>query len=222
MTRLAFVLLLLVATAACADGQSPVPPTAPTLRVTISGTVYEHGPFGQRPLPNTPVDVSSRWLYFIPTVVTDVNGRYSAQGHEQTEYKARVDSPGFYQPCYAGTFLQSLPVTLDAHVVSGDTLVSTGLPETLPLIDPVVRGRVFERTPHGEQPIAGASVIVDFGDYENLRSPAPFITTLTDNQGRYVVCGAASGTIRVRASGYDGDAEVIPSPTSYDFVLVRR
>lgn len=210
--------------AACGQDRAPGWPTAPTPPVAISGTVYEHGPFGQRPLANIPLDVSSRWTYFIPMVVTDANGRYSARGHEQTEYKARVDAQGYYQPCYAGTFLRSLEVTLDAHVVSGDTLVSSGMPATLPLIDPVISGQVFERTNQGNRPISGASVIVDFADYDTIPGPAPFITTLTDRQGRYTVCGTAGGLIRVWASGFNGDATAIdPNRNSnYDFAMVRR
>ena len=211
--------------AACgAENSQSWPPTSPTPRVSISGTVYEHGPLGQRPLANAPVDVSSRWDYFIPMVVTDANGRYSAKGFGETEYKARVDSPEYYQPCYASAFLRSLDVTIDAHVVSGATLTSTGLPASVPLKDPIVSGRVVERTAQGDRPIPGASVIVDFADYDTIPGPAPFITTLTDSQGHYVVCGTAIGTIRVRATGYDGDARGIDlsRPTAHDFALVRR
>ena len=210
--------------AACGQDRASGWPTAPMPPVAISGTVYEHGPFGQRPLANIPLDVSDRWTYSIPMVVTDAVGRYSARGHEQTEYKARIDAPGYFQPCYAGTFLRSLEVTLDAHVVSGDTLVSSGMPSTLPLVEPVISGQVFERTPQGNRPISGASVVVDFADYDTIPGPAPFITTLTDSQGRYTVCGTTGGLIRVWASDFDGDAKAIAPDriSTFDFALVRR
>ena len=225
MNRFALALLSGVVFSACgAESSESWPPTSPTPRVSISGTVYEHGPFGQRPLANAPVDVSSRWDYFIPTVVTGADGRYSAKGFGETEYKARVDAQGYYQPCYASAFLRSLNVTIDAHVVSGATLVSDGLPATLPRIEPVVSGRVFERTAQGDRPIPGASVVVDFGDNDTLPSPALFITTLTDSQGRYLVCGVAAGLLRVGASGFDGDASALNTArtSTYDFALVRR
>ena len=112
----------------------------------------------------------------------------------------------------------------DNRNVARMALLLAGLPASVPLKDPIVSGRVVERTAQGDRPIPGASVIVDFADYDTIPGPAPFITTLTDSQGHYVVCGTAIGTIRVRATGYDGDARGIDlsRPTAHDFALVRR
>jgi hypothetical protein len=64
---------------------------------------------------------------------------------------------------------------------------------------------VFESTPQGTRPIAGASVSLGGDDVD----PRLGSTTLTDAAGRYVVCPALPGTgtdtyglVRARREGY--------------------
>jgi hypothetical protein len=49
----------------------------------------------------------------------------------------------------------------------------------------VLDGYVFEQTPHGQQPISGASVILDFTGGMGW---APSARTVSDARGHYVLC----------------------------------
>ena len=213
--------------AAC-DGSHEDGPTGPSEQVVISGAVYEYGPFGAKPLANAPLDVSPRSMARIPFAVTDAEGQYTTTASPDLEYKLRVDAPGYYQPCYAGTFVSHAPATLNASVVSGDFLMSSGIPASMPLSMPLVSGRVFERSPQGTtKPIVGALVVADFSDPDFGGGPTPAASTLSDAEGFYVLCGIPNGIrIRATAPGYiekELAVDITPSISKgHDFELVRR
>ena len=137
-------------------GDTPASPTPDLTGPIISGTVYEYGPFGRRPAANLPLDISPMADYATPSAVTDAVGRYTSRRQSNAvglEFKVRVDAPGYYQPCYAGTLLRS-ETTLDAHVVSGSVLSTSGVPPSMPVAEIFLSGRVFERTAQGDRAIA--------------------------------------------------------------------
>ena len=75
----------------------------------------------------------------------------------------------------------------DVYLVSDALLSTTGLPGSMPIVHPVLTGRVFHRTELGELPIAGASVVLDFSGGMGW---APSARTMTDASGRYLLCNA--------------------------------
>jgi hypothetical protein len=112
-------------------------------------------------------------------------GRYSVSGVPAGAISiAPAGASGYYAPCPAGDFVGSDRV-FDVHVVSATLLSTTGAPADTPQLGTIwVSGVVFERTPEGRQPIAGASVNLA-GDGSDPRIGS---TTLTDAAGRYLVC----------------------------------
>ena len=206
-------------------GDPPASPSPDLNGPVISGTVYEYGPFGQRPLANAPLDISATEDYRIPTAVTDAVGRYTSTQQSNAlggALKVRVDAPGYYQPCIAATVLRS-ETTLDAHVISGSVLSTSGVPPSMPVAEIVVSGRVFERTPSGDRPIPGATVIGDSSDPDNFNNPTPAATTLTDASGRYVLCGLNEG-MKIIAStvGYQSSYSGVGVGGTIDFALAPR
>jgi hypothetical protein len=203
-------------------GDPPASPSPEPNGPVISGTVFEYGPFGRRPLAGAPLDISATFVYSIPSAVTDDVGRYTSTRQSNalgSEYKVRVDAPGYYQPCYAGTVVSS-QTTLDAHVVSGSILLMSGVPSSMPVTDIVVTGLVFERTAQGDRPIAGATVIGDSADPDFSSSPTPAATTRTDASGRYVLCGLKMGMqIVATAVGYRTRAGSFQAGGTLDFEL---
>jgi hypothetical protein len=155
--------------------------------------------------------------------MSDATGRYSATAAANLEYKVRVDLPAFRQPCFAGVVVTGDRV-LDVHVVAGSTLASSGLPASYPVAQPAVSGRVFEITAQGERPIAGASVIADFADPDFSNSSVPAATTLTDTEGRYVLCNVRTGIgLIVTTAGFRQTSKGIDlaRTSTYDFELTR-
>ena len=206
-------------------GDPPASPSPDLNGPVISGTVYEYGPFERRPLANAPLDISPKSDYMIPSAVTDAVGRYTSTRQSNVlggEFKVRVDVPGYYQPCYAGTVLRS-ETTLDAHVVSGSVLSTSGVPSSMPVVEIVVSGQVFDRTAQGDRPIPGATVIGDSSDPDFSNNPTPAATTLTDGSGRYVLCGLRVGMgIIASADGYQANSRGFSESRILDFRLIPR
>lgn len=206
-------------------GDPPASPSPDLNGPVISGTVYEYGPFERRPLANAPLDISPKEDYRIPSAVTDAVGRYTSTRQSNAlglEYKVRVDSPGYYQPCLAGTVLRA-ETTLDAHVVSGSVLSTSGVPPSMPVAEIFVSGRVYERTAQGDRPIPGATVIGNSSDPDFPDNPTPAATTLTDASGRYVLCGLRVGMgIIASAVGYQANSSGFSESGTLDFRLIPR
>jgi hypothetical protein len=79
----------------------------------------------------------------------------------------------------------------DVYLVSNHLLATTGVPSSMPIVPPVLTGRVFERTSDGARSIAGASITLDFTGGMGW---APSATTMTDAAGRYVLCNVVDIT----------------------------
>jgi hypothetical protein len=142
-----------------------------------------------RPLANTPVNIS---LFApprvvpaetpLPQVITDADGRYVV--HDLPHgYSVRLQAgtlfyPGWLHPCGAAA-LMNADAVVDIEVVD-----SAEAPRTI-RDSPRISGVVYESTPEGRRPIAGASV-----GYEPLcwTGEFPSAWTRTDANGRYELC----------------------------------
>ena len=224
MTRtLPLVCLLLLATACGEDRSAPVAPSAPPALVGLSGTVYEYTPTGRRLLPNVPLDISVEYQSWPPQLTSDAEGRYGILKRPGSALKVRAESPGYSQPCRAGTILNG-DTTVDVHLVSDTILIATGTPDSMPVAQRQISGHVYERTPSGTQPVSGARIV---GDFSAGFGWAPSATTLTDATGNYLLCGL-EGDLGVELTafkdGYAGAAVSInlDLSTTYDIELQHR
>jgi hypothetical protein len=173
-------------------------------------------------------------------VTSDATGRYSLSGVPLT-YEGRsvnvsiapAPGSGYYAPCPNGGTVTS-DRTFDVHIVSAGLLGSAGAPSMLPRLGSIwVSGRVFENTPQGIRPVAGASVhLVDAGPGENATDPRFSSNTLTDAKGEYLVCPPIPGTgtdidamLRAERDGYQPASRSAFLGWDYsgvDFELVRN
>ncbi len=223
------LLLLLIATAACAESQSPAGPSgpvSPTLFV-LSGTVYEHSPSGLQPLGGVPLEIPLSTASPVPFHTTNPDGQYRAEfeGWRGPGLRTvRVVIPGYRQPCRAAITLVDGENILDVHVVRESVLSTSGIPSSMPIVEPYVFGRVFERTAQGDLPVKGALVSGEFG-WDLRDEPLVEVTTLTDATGHYLLCRVEAATgVSVVASGYRlARATVnLAAARAYDFALERR
>ena len=232
MTRLRSALCLAFLVAACGDDRTSVVATAPSpaIDVVLSGTVYEHGPFGRRPLASVPLDITelNPWVRSEPQFVSDAEGRYRFEiaGWQMPRggygVRVRAAAPGYRQPCRVRATLMA-DTTLDVHLVSDTTLSEYGIPPSLPISEPRLHGRVLDRTKGWDAPIAGASVAAGFG-YDGSDRSLDDATTLTSAAGQYLICGVDSMlTLAVSAQGYRGArTEAGGQSSPYDIELTPR
>ena len=211
-----FVVVLSVGLVSCDGTPVPTTPTLPAAApsqsgATLSGVVFDQTSNGARPGANVPLLVHV-WMWEAESfmeVTSDATGRYSLSGVPAGSISiAATSGSGYYAPCPAGWDSVSARSdgVLDVHVVSATLLSTAGVPAEMPLLGNIwVSGVVFERTPQGRQPIAGATVNL-FGDGADPRTGS---TTLTDAAGRYRVCPPIPGTgtdtrapLRVSREGY--------------------
>ena len=119
--------------------------------------------------------------------------------------------------------MKSNDTTLDVHLVSDAVLTTSGIASSMPLVEPRVTGRIFERTSGGEQPIPGARVVADFTGGDGW---APSATTMSDATGRFLICGADRSLglgllLIVSKAGYENAAVPVglAPADSYDIEL---
>jgi hypothetical protein len=204
---------LVVVLSACDSPQTRVSPTAPSTSapqssVTLSGTTLEHTTAGPRPVPNVPLLVRTGFSSFVFVLVTsDATGRYSLSDVPSGAVSI-APAPGsdYYAPCPAGSDVVRSNSTFDVNVVSASLLSTAGMPPSFPRSGSIwVSGIVFENTSQRSRPLAGATVNLDGDDAD----PRFGSTTLSDAEGRYLVCPPLPGTgsdtfatVRARKSGY--------------------
>jgi hypothetical protein len=213
----------------------------------LSGVVYESTRAGNRPLPGAEVRAQS------------MSGQVSASAtNSEGRYEIRVVYPfngspgglvalqavrlGYRMPCRPAiahiAWADGQPHQADIYLVADRTLVTSGIPAAMPRPPSSLSGTVSEQSPDGTRPVVGARVSA---------SPT-FTETVSDAQGRYMLCGFAEpyggwlsesfevdgelefrakvGEIRltaVRWSHLDHNATVnVQSATSHDLQLVPR
>ena len=229
MPRLTWLLCALSICSACSDDRTPVTPSRPVPPsvFVLSGTVYEHSPSGVRPLGGVPLDVPLATGSAAPPHTSNADGHYRVEfeGWRGPGLRTvRAAASAYRQPCRASTVLTNGENILDVHVVSESVLSTSGIPSSMPIVEPYVSGYVFERTAQGDLPVKGALVSGEFG-WDLRDEPIVEVTTLTDATGRYVICGVETATgVSVVASGYRFARATVNLATgrSYNFALERR
>ncbi len=171
---------------------SPLPSPVPQPPFTVSGVVLEHTMAGSRPLAGVRLRLRT-WQppgSFLDTV-SDASGRYEVSGLQARETVTVAPSieAEYRAPCPAGTSGLSGNSTVDVHVVSTALLSTAGAPASLPRTSIWVSGVVFERTPEGRRPVAGAAADLAVDDSDAF----VMSTTLTDGSGRYLLCTVPPG-----------------------------
>jgi carboxypeptidase family protein len=179
----------------------------PGVTHTITGTITELGPQGQQPVPGARIDVylhasnrSGHWM----SDVTETDGRYELWGIPSGAiavlYSGKGNSLEYVQPCVHEVTVTS-DVSLDMEIVprsAGGAAANAAArrgPGTF------LTGVVYGQLPDGKRaPLPDATVWLD-GDMTPLAA-----TTITDADGRYVLCGIPRGPHEFAATaegGYD-------------------
>ena len=172
---------------------SPTPPaSAPPAspRVTVSGTVWIHDVNGVRQ------DANSRMFGWVQQatsggttgrVPTDSSGRFSFTVPVGAQVRLQGSLTNAYQPCQV-VVRADTDVAHDIHLVTDRQQLGAHLPAELLAHTPVISGMVFEVDNNGQRtPLA--DVYVELDGLHGLGWVAA--TTLTDADGRYVLCGLA-------------------------------
>src|SRR5688572_30199946 len=171
-----------------ATAPTPVIAAAPTTLVTVSGTVWLHGTAGVTGYANGRmfgwVQLPTRGSTTGP-VPTDANGRFSFTVAQGAQVRLQSAADGF-QPCQV-VVRANTDVTQDIHVVVDRQQLGSHLPPELLAHTPVLAGVVYEQATGGRTPLADVRVSLD--SLGGLGFVAA--TTLTDADGRYILCGLA-------------------------------
>ena len=182
---------------------------APCVTHTITGTITELGAQGQRPVEGARVYVylyapnrSGHWM----SDVTGADGRYELWGIFTNAIAVLNASKGdslvdwYWQPCaHKVTVTRDMSVDIEIVPQSAGGAAANAAARRGP--GPFLTGVVFGQSPDGTRaPIPNAMVSLD-GDM------APFAgQTITDANGRYVLCGIPVGShefAATAAGGYD-------------------
>jgi len=122
-------------------------------------------------------------------VTSDANGRYQISGVPRSAVTIEPSIKSDYRaPCPAGSDVLNGNTTFDVNVVSKTLLSTVGAPQSMPTSSIWFSGVVFETTPEGKRPIAGATV-----NLESTVGESAFATTLTNSAGQYLICTAPPG-----------------------------
>jgi hypothetical protein len=179
----------------------------PGVTQTITGTITELGPQGQQPVAGARIDVylyssnrSGHWM----SDITEADGRYELWGIPSGAiallYAGKGNGLEYVQPCVHEVTVTS-DMSLDIEIVptsaggaAANTAARLGLGTFL-------TGVVYGQLPDGTRaPLPDAWVALD-GDITPLAA-----TTITDADGRYVLCGIPRGPHEFAAiaeGGYD-------------------
>lgn len=203
-------------------GSTPAAPSPPS-SFNVSGSVLETTPSGSRPLDGVTLFVkvlSGRSVGHFGSTTTDPQGRYSVSNLPPGTVYIEATWYSYVQPCFASIDLQKGDALLDVEVVSAATLLSLG-PSSLRTIKPrTVSGLVFETTPSGSRPVAGAKLQVWADDWLYGAS------TSTDASGRYLLCNVPQAftlSVYTDKEGYhQQSSDVLPGgDTTVDIQLER-
>ena len=88
-----------------------------------------------------------------------------------------------YQPCVAAITATG-NINRDVHIIADPAHLGAHLPGDLLIETPTLSGTVFETTPLGRDVVPGVRVELDMLGVGDASA-----TTLTDSDGRYILCG---------------------------------
>ena len=202
--RPAIAALSVAAAIGCAQPAAPTPApssTGPTaapaqeLR-TVSGTVFVYTSAGAKPSGADElwarVEISEGRLtrgYSIGRIAVDAAGQYSVRVPDGALLRLFTGSV-YEQPC-AVTVRVLSDVKRDVRLIADRALLGNHLPGEFLAQAGTLTGTVFELAADGtRRPLSGASVVLD-------ATPglwAPFAQTVTDADGRYLICGLEGET----------------------------
>jgi hypothetical protein len=205
MKRLAIVLSLTIAAAACDDRRPPTAPTAtpgqspPAVNsFTLSGVVFEISSSGRRPVAGASVfaDLTTPGLWAsVGGKITDAEGRYSFSRLSPGRLDLWATRQGYAQPCFTAIDVSGDAV-VDIEIVPLATLALPEPPRLETIASPIWSGLIFERTTEGIRGIEGAAISLEIGEGAGLR-------TFSNVIGRYFFCGVpANTTLYVSKPGY--------------------
>ena len=193
----ALTVYVVIAVVACdrsyPSGSLPSAPTAalpaPTQMASVSGTVFLHDAQGVRPYAGASL---FGWIEERvrggPTgrVFTDVAGNYMFTAPVGSRLRIFFGwGASAYQPC-AVTIAVTGDMTRDVRGVIDERQLGAELPPQLRSQPPTLSGIVFEATAEGVRTLGGVRIDVD-----GTGSGGDVLTasTLSDRDGRFVVCG---------------------------------
>jgi hypothetical protein len=131
-------------------------------------------------------------------VSSGADGRYSFT--VPTGALLRVQVAAAYQPCVTAVAATG-NTNRDVYIIVDPAQLGAHLPSELLVDAPTLSGMVFETTALGRQPVPAVRVELDMlGGLGDVSA-----TTLTDSEGRYVLCGlggVASTYVYATKSGY--------------------
>ena len=196
-TALIGVMGITVAVGTTACEQSPtVSPSSVSQNATVTGLVLLHDAGGVKPYANVQIDayvqagtggsgtgVTGR---FTPTN-SGPDGRYSFTVPTGASVRLYIRSLDAYQPCVIAITAAG-NTNLDIHAIADPAKLGAHLPSELLVNTPTLSGTVFETTALGRQPVPGVGVSLDM--FAGLGDVSAH--TLTDSDGRYVLCGLGS------------------------------
>ena len=196
------LLVLAVVTVGGCENRSPVAPdrnnaatptrdpSATVENAVVSGVVWRHDTTGITPYAGVRVwgwSQLARSGSRIGPTQTGADGRYSFT--VPVGALLRVQVAATYQPCVASLSVAG-NATRDVHLVVDPAQLGAHLPAALLADTPTLSGLVFENAAQGRQAVPGVRVELDMisglGDVS--------ATTLTDSDGRYVLCGLGGST----------------------------
>jgi hypothetical protein len=180
---------------------SPSVVVPPVAYVNVSGVVWRHASDGVTPYANASV---WGWIQMaqsghrVGPTTAGADGRYSFP--VPVGALLRVQVAGSYQPCVAAIAVSG-KTERDAHLVVDLAQLGAHLPVELLADTPTLSGVVVETTAEGRRPVPDVRVELDMlGGMGDVSA-----STLTDSDGRYVLCGlgGVAGTyIYASKAGY--------------------
>ena len=208
LMRAAMLTAVLGATACDRSTTTPSPLVSPN--ATVTGMVWLHDTGGVKPAANVQLaawvqsgtEGSGTGVSGQRTAPTSSgpDGRYSFTIPTGAFFRLYVDSLAVYQPCVTAIAATG-NTNLDVHSIVDPAKLGAHLPSELLVNTSTLSGTVFETTALGRQPVPGVRLSLDMffglGDVS--------ATTLTDSDGRYVLCGlggVSSTYVWALKSGY--------------------
>jgi hypothetical protein len=183
-------------------GPSPsVSPTPAGQNATVAGIVWLRDKGEVKPYANVNVwgwVEMERSGHRVGPVSSGADGRYGFT--VPIGALLRVQVAAAYQPCVTAIAATG-STNRDVHIIVDPAQLGAHLPGELLVDTPTLSGMVVETTALGRQPVPDVRVELDMlGGMGDVSA-----TTLTDSDGRYVLCGlggAASTYLYASKSGY--------------------